>query len=183
MVDGSIVKESVKNRLKKFQPSNSEVSAPFDLYLSRLSRALVSNESRSISFFASDLSNSPRANQIVPFLRHLITGTSRDSSGRQSHRILLVIEALLRNPYIKISRIESTILKSVVACFQQQCELDLGGKDLELVVRERAAFVLSLLFQHQNVNNQPINKQLKKLRRKNQLHFALISGMERIVNN
>ena len=73
-------------------------------------------------------------------------------------------------------------MKAVSSFFEQQCELDFGFQGAEQAVRERAAIIISKLFQHPNINVIHITDHLKQLRRKKNLNFGMIIGKYLIQN-
>ena len=92
--------------------------------------------------------------------------------------MLLIVEAVLRNPFLKISIVSEDALALALRALQQQIALEIDEKDFENVVRERAAHLLGLIFAHRNVRHDMVIQGIRKLRRKNELFLPLIKGIK-----
>ena len=83
----------------------------------------------------------------------------------------------MRNPFLKTSIISEDGLDLALNALQQQIALEIDEKDFELVVRERAAHVISLIISHRNVPIDMVLQRINGLRRKDKLFLPLVKGI------
>ena len=143
MHNGTTINKYLKRPKKKAtSPSDFQISAPFDVYLNSLSRALTNEEDdlphychhigwqhlpifRHLQCFFSE--TSPVISQIVPYFGWMVENLF-GFEGSHDGNILLVIDSLLRNPFVNVAPIVGQLSNYITQRLHQKIDLGTAAK-------------------------------------------------------
>jgi hypothetical protein len=175
--NGTTINKYLKRAKKKSNP-DFQISAPFDVYLNSLARALTNDED-DLPHYCHHIETSPVISQIVPYFGWMVENLF-GFEGSHDGNILLVIDSLLRNPYVNVIPIVGKLSSYITERLHQNIDLGMVSKyQFEKTIQERAANVLNCLLSIQNINHETTISNLKSLKNKNSVQLGTLIAIPR----